>query len=313
MVLHGSAPGRAAARAGGLPAGQVVEAFVSRRRYRHVLAWGERFGLPLALLAKLARSPLDVVLIAVWLSRPKKAVFLRHLKVQSNIRLIVTRAAQAEVAVERLGVPPDRLRVEPRPVDDAFWQAPREPPRRRVCSVGLEARDYRTLLDAVRDTDIDTELAVGSIALPEDRARRAAARGGVLAATPPNVRLGCRGPLELRELYASSQAVVIPLHAVDFDAGVTAATEGMAMSRPIVATRTRGLADLFTDGVEGFYVRPGDPRALRGAIRHLLDHPEQAARMGAAGRALVERRHRLDDRLDVLANLVLDGVRGTSA
>ena len=39
----------------------------------------------------------------------------------------------------------------------------------------------------------------------------------------------------------------------------------------------------------GFYVPPEDSTALRRAIEHLLDHPEEARRLGAAGRQTVER------------------------
>ena len=38
----------------------------------------------------------------------------------------------------------------------------------------------------------------------------------------------------------------------------------------------------------GFYVPPADPEALRQAIVYLLDHPEERARLGAAGRRAVE-------------------------
>ena len=38
----------------------------------------------------------------------------------------------------------------------------------------------------------------------------------------------------------------------------------------------------------GFYVAPEDPTAMRRAICYLLDHPEERARLGAAGRRAVE-------------------------
>ncbi len=49
---------------------------------------------------------------------------------------------------------------------------------------------------------------------------------------------------------------------------------------------------------------PGDPRALRQAIEHLLQHPEEAARMGRAGRELVETRHTLDRYVERVVRIV---------
>jgi glycosyltransferase involved in cell wall biosynthesis len=87
---------------------------------------------------------------------------------------------------------------------------------------------------------------------------------------------------------------VVPLHDVDFDAGVTTIAEAMAMSKAVVVTRTRGQVDLVRDGENGLYVPPRDPAALRAAIRHLLDNPGEADRMGRAGRAMAESRLTLD-------------------
>lgn len=63
-----------------------------------------------------------------------------------------------------------------------------------------------------------------------------------------------------------------------------AALEAMAMGRPVVASRTGGLADLVVDGETGLLTPPGDAPALADAIGRLLgDEPAREA-MGAAGR-----------------------------
>lgn len=292
----------------GMPAGQVLEAFLRRGRYRHVLAWADRLGLPLALLLKLTRSKQDLALISVWLSRNKKAVFLRQFKVATHISAIIGQSAQADIAVTRLGVAASKLYAEPWPVDDRFWRPSAPSSQRLIAAAGLEARDYRSLLKAVRGLDAELEMAVGSIALPE-----MAGEGGEVhreiaeihaEGLPPNAHAAERSSRQLRELYARSRVVVVPLHDVEFDAGVTAATEAMSTGKPVIATRTRGLRDLFVHGEQGLYVPPHDPRALREAIVHLLESPAEAQRMGRAARALVERRHRLDPCLDRLAAIV---------
>jgi glycosyltransferase involved in cell wall biosynthesis len=92
---------------------------------------------------------------------------------------------------------------------------------------------------------------------------------------------------------------------VDFDAGVTCIAEAMAMGKAVVVTRTRGQVDLVREGETGLYVPPGDPRALREAIEHLMANPGVAARMGRAGRALAETRLSLDRWVSKVAELTI--------
>ncbi len=64
-----------------------------------------------------------------------------------------------------------------------------------------------------------------------------------------------------------------------------AALEWMAAGRPLIATRVGGVPDLVEDGVTGLLIPPGDAGALADAVKALLDDPERAEAMGAAGRA----------------------------
>lgn len=72
--------------------------------------------------------------------------------------------------------------------------------------------------------------------------------------------------------------------------GMTA-IEAMSCGRPVVASRTGGLGELFTHGRQGLYVEPGDVRGLAAALRELLENPERGHAMGLAGRALAEERY----------------------
>jgi glycosyltransferase involved in cell wall biosynthesis len=291
---------RAAARGAGVVPAQIVEAFLRRGRYAHVVARADRLGLPLAWLFKLVRGRRDLVLVSAWLSKPSKAVFLSRLKVHSHLAAIVNYSSvQMEFAAARLGVAPEKLHHALQPVDERFWRPVDGPPGDHVLAVGAEARDYPTLVRALDGLDVPAELAVGTTVLPPS--------GDLDALLGPMVRdtVGTRSSarirlrrqldhLELRRLYAGARLVVVPLRDVDFDAGVTAVVEAMAMGKPVVVTRTRGQVDVVRDGVNGLYVPPGDPVALRAAVRRLLDEPETAARLGRAGRATVEAHHTLD-------------------
>lgn len=329
MAHRATWPARAVAAVIGLPAGQAVEALLRRRRYRSVLAWADRIGLPLALMNKLTRGRQDLVLLTVDLSRPKKRVFLERFGVHSHLRAVVASSSvQIDLAGGELGVPADKLVLLPYGVDTQFWRPEGRPAGRRVCAVGWEERDYPTFVEAVTGLDADVEVALGSLVL-EGAPKRSAPAGAALDAfadlrgtagyeahrrwleqleagtLPSHIRWHQQlDPEDLRALYARSSVVVIPLHDVPFDAGYTAILEAMAMGKPLVVTRTRGQVDLLRDGVHGLYVEPGDPAALRTAVERLLADPDEAERMGRAGRRLVEERYTLDGYVQRLSELV---------
>ena len=75
---------------------------------------------------------------------------------------------------------------------------------------------------------------------------------------PPNVEVCRLGFVALRQLYADADVVVMPLHDVDFQAGITTILEAMAMARPVICSRTRGQTDTIVDGENGIYVTPGN-------------------------------------------------------
>src|SRR5438034_132234 len=160
-------------------------------------------------------------------------------------------------------------------------------------------RDYKTLLAAVRHLDIELRIAVGKNDVADSALERR-----LRASVPTNTTIQHLAPLELRDLYSSARFVVMPLEDVESDAGVTALTEAMAMGKAVIVTRTRGQIDVIEDGEQGIYVPPRDPRALRTAIEYLSAHPEEAERMGRAGRALVEERHTLTRYVERLAGIV---------
>lgn len=63
-----------------------------------------------------------------------------------------------------------------------------------------------------------------------------------------------------------------------------ALTEALAAARPVVATAVNGVPDLVQPGATGLLVEPGDPAGLAANVVWLLDHPEEARRMGRQGR-----------------------------
>jgi len=291
--LVGSIAGRHAA--------QIVEVVLRGSDYDHIFVWPERVGLPLAVLHKIAHLDRDLVLMACWPSRAGKAFMLKRLKAHTHLRALVGySSAQLEIAASRLTVPRNKLHLLLQPVDDRFWRPSGSMSTSVICSVGSTGRDYQTLLSAMRDVDVELRIAVGGIDGADRVLERRLARTGL----PSNTTIRHLSPVELRELYSSASFVVLPLQDVESDCGVTALTEAMAMGKAVILTRTRGQIDVIEDGVQGLYVRPGDPQALRAAIQFLVAHPEEADRMGRAGRALAEGRHALTRYVERLAATV---------
>ncbi len=64
--------------------------------------------------------------------------------------------------------------------------------------------------------------------------------------------------------------------------------EAMAARRAIVATRVGGIPFLVEDGREGLLVESGDSDALSRALAGVLAEPEEAQRLGRAGKARLE-------------------------
>lgn len=59
--------------------------------------------------------------------------------------------------------------------------------------------------------------------------------------------------------------------------------EASACAKPVIAGRTGGAPDLVADGVTGLCVDGADGAAVADAIRRMLDNPDWARRLGAAG------------------------------
>jgi glycosyltransferase involved in cell wall biosynthesis len=153
-----------------------------------------------------------------------------------------------------------------------------------ICSVGAEMRDYPALTKATRGTDSRCHIAADHVRIPHHIRLMADRRVSVETLSVPvdaRVTIARKGILELRDLYARSRFVVVPLVPSDSDNGVTVILEAMAMGKPVVCSRTRGQVDFIEDGVTGVYVPVGDPAALREAMLSLWNEPQRARTMAA--------------------------------
>jgi glycosyltransferase involved in cell wall biosynthesis len=203
---------------------------------------------------------------------------------------------QARILTDDHGVEQGRIRVVHWHVDHRFFrpaEAQLKHPR-RVSSAGMASRDYATLLEAARGLNIELKIAADSPWFSEPLNVSPEEAG-------PDAEIKSAGSYDtLRDIYATSLFVVVPLLDVDHAAGLSVILEAMAMGKAVIATQTRSPDGLVVDGRNGFHVWPADADGLRGRMRFLLDHPEEAERMGAEGRRMVEESFTIEAYLEVL-------------
>jgi glycosyltransferase involved in cell wall biosynthesis len=176
-----------------------------------------------------------------------------------------------------------------------------------ICSVGREMRDYGTLVKAIRFLDIPCHIAAGGSTnvTKRDQWITDLEEGGSF---PKHITIGRKGFVELRELYNRSQFLVMPLFETETDNGSTSILEAMAMGKAVICSRTEGQRDMIEDGKTGIFVPVGNVVALRDAILHLWTHPDEAQRMGAAGRAFVEENHALELFIETVKHAVAEAI-----
>jgi glycosyltransferase involved in cell wall biosynthesis len=277
--------GRLVARVGGDTAVLALACFRRRRDYAVVFTDSEKVGFLFAALCRVGPRRARHVMIAHRLSPKKKRVVHQALGLRRRIdHVLVYADAQRRFAVDRLGYAPERVTLTPFMVDTAFWNPAATQSGRRdrplVAAAGRELRDYPTLLEAVRGLDIDVVVAPAS-----PWSKRADSSAGT--DVPANVEVTPLGPVDLRQLYSDATVVAMPLVETDFQAGITAILEAMAMGRAVVCTKTTGQTDTIVDGVTGVYVDAADPPSMRSAIESLLADTERRETIGEAGRRWV--------------------------
>lgn len=82
-----------------------------------------------------------------------------------------------------------------------------------------------------------------------------------------------------------------------------AVVEYMQAGLPVVATDVGGNREAVAEGGTGWRFKPGDTQVLAKRLADLLDNPNQARAMGAAGRRLAQDRHGLERMLKEHADL----------
>lgn len=270
------------------------------RRRRTIIAMADDVGIPIALVKALFASPAPLIVIAQHLRSKRARLLFGRLGLHRQVSLFLAISdAHRTLLVEQFGVDPAKVRMLRDTVDVHFFTTdPSVPQRRQIVSAGLAGRDYKTLIEATRDLDVDVKIEANSAWYGQPV-------NFTEADLHPRVTLCDDGTTTgLRDLYAESEIVAVPLQDIDYSAGYTTILEGMSMGKPVVATRIRVNGDFIDDGETGLLVPPGDVAVLRDRLRRLLDDPAERERLGRAARRSVEERFNRDHYGDVMADAV---------
>ena len=228
-ILDAPAPPRGRlARA--VPAWLRVASEVHRRRdeYDVVVSWSERVSLSLMTLQGLSRRGPPHIAMMYWFSRPSVRLPMRAFA--RDLHAIVTwSSVQRRYAIEHFGIAPEKIYLVRHFVDQVFWSppgerqgvAPHDVEVDTICSAGAEMRDYPTLLEALRGTDLRCHIAADHVRVDRWGFARRVSTEDFARLAGKHVTIGRLPAVGLRDLYARSRFVVVPLQRSDTDNGVS--------------------------------------------------------------------------------------------
>lgn len=251
---------------------------------RAIIAMADDVGVPLAAMKVLLRSRAPLIVICQHLRSRKAKLLLGRLGLHRRVELFLAMSANhRDVLVAEYHVPTDKIEMLYDTVDHRFFSMdPAIEVRRQIASAGMAARDYKTLIEATRDLDVDVKIEANSAWYSQPLNFASADLHDRIELCNDGTTAG------LRKIYAESAVVVVPLQDVPYSAGYSTILEGMSMGKPVVATRIELNGDFIEDSRSGFLVPPGDVGALRERIRSLLDDPALRQTIGRAARERIE-------------------------
>ncbi len=271
----------------------------ARRLHEHnlLLSTSEKLAIPTAAFLKLRHKDTPHFVIAHKLSSGYKTGLFKLWPLQRYFHHVITVSqAQAKYAIDHLGLAPGQVHSIFDKVDHHFFKPQRTTLEDFIFAVGLEQRDYQTLISATKNTSIRLVILANSRwSSYKNRLPKAENATYLTKHLPFN---------ELRDLYAQAKLVVLPLENVDYAAGVNSALEAMAMGKPLIASQTTGIAEYLRHGETTWGVEPGNIPALRDAILYLWHRPQEQKRLGCNARQLVEEQMNLDIYVDQVTQIL---------
>lgn len=194
-----------------------------------------------------------------------------------------------------------RMQVADWGPESAFYDrvAPSAEGRPVFISTGKEERDMPTLIEAAGRAGASLDIHLRKQTGKVDYERELGA-----LSIPACVRVHWTEGLlygALARTVARARCVVICCRPTNYTVGLTTLVEAMGLGLPVIATRNRAFPfDIDTEGM-GITVEYGDVAGWERALRWVMEHPEEARRMGERGRRLAERRFNIQHTAEQVA------------
>jgi len=267
-----------------------------------VFTWSERAGIPFSAFHRFI--PLGhrfVTMFQCW--SPRQELVIRALHLFRAMDTIIVHCTSMQENLIRLGAPEERVKLIHYSIDQNFFTPQTDVKQRKnvITSIGEpRSRDYASLFEAVKGLPVTLEVAGFGHWYAREK------RSPMKAPIPENVvMLKPLSQCALRNQYASSQFVVIPVQDLVFSAGATASLEAGSMARAVIAFRSKGIVDYIINGETGILVEPGNVQEMREAIKYLLAHPEEARRMGENARQRIVDKLNLETYVTNIADVLM--------
>ncbi|MBD2110791.1 MULTISPECIES: glycosyltransferase [Cyanophyceae] len=240
-----------------------------------VYCCGEDAGLPLALLALFKKNRPRLVVNVMCPERWRPKLLLKWFQLHRSIdAFTVNTTLKVQTLRDMLNLGEDGVTCLAEQTDKQFFYPEPgtiEKHRPLIASAGLEQRDYITLANATHQLDLDVKVcAVSPNATSKTRCR-------IPEQPPQNMEMRYFDWVDLRDLYRSADIAVVSLINNTYAAGLTVLMEAMACRRPVIITKTVGLATEMAEKGLVWGVQPDSPEELKAAIVHVLGHPEEAS------------------------------------
>lgn len=169
-------------------------------------------------------------------------------------------------------VPKGKIKYMPLGTDWHYFSKPSKQKRDIICAIGVDSgRDYKTLFEAVKNLDIQVEVACHESNLKDLK-------------IPQNVTIHFNIPIQkVKEIFDRSLISIVPCFERNRSAGQMVLLESSSASLPVIASQIKGItgAFKFQDRKHLLFTKPQDARDLRKKIDFLLENPQIRKELGS--------------------------------
>jgi glycosyltransferase involved in cell wall biosynthesis len=279
--------------------GSAFNIALRRTQYDRLYVTGEDIGFRAALLLRLLGWHGKMVCLVHNMSRSRS--WLLKLVGHRLFNSLVVVSKSQITPILKTGFPERKITHVFNWVDEEFFsplEAPVGDPRNvSFVACGAENRDYVTLGRAAQLVSGRTYVFGHGFFGPVTQT--ASSRDSDRLIPMPRVSFD-----ELRRYYGQAAAIVVPLNAVQYAAGVTGLVEAMSMGRPVIVTRSPGIEEYCVGIPEALQAQPKDHLQLSIAMQQIASDPNAFLKFGIANREWICENCSLNGYVRIIASLM---------